>query len=140
MRTAPVIKVLGMVLVCATVGCTEEAVQGTERARVSSPQGIVDAILVTKDAGTTVAQPVEVHIVPKGSRALPSTMVMRGDHFENVSLVWKEERFLQVRYETGRVFSFRNFWQSSEIANFSYVVEIRLFPARDSFSIGRTDK
>jgi len=130
------LRIAAVSVLCVLASCADENVQGTEKARVSSPDGVVDAVLIVKETDATVATPSELYVVPKGTKPTKSAMIMRGDYFANVSLKWKEPRFLELHYDTGRVFTFKNFWQSAEVSNNSYVVEIRLKPMRDSFSLG----
>jgi hypothetical protein len=126
-----------MIVAAGSAGCGHNLQIDKELSRISSPDGVVDAVLITIPTHATVATPLELHLVRKGGRPSETTLALRGDHFNNVSLKWKDTKFLEVQYETLRIFTFQNFWSSKDVSNFSYVVEIRLKPTRDTFALGR---
>lgn len=128
-------RIAAVLMLFSAVGCADDRIQGRETARISSPDQVVDAVLVVKETNATVATPLELYVVPRGAPPSNLALVLRGDHFENVSLRWTKPKFLEVQYDTLRIFTFRNFWMSREVSNFSYVVEIRLKPMRESFSL-----
>lgn len=113
-------------------GCVEPAAEEVER--VTSPDKTVDAVLVLKKVGATVSTPFEVYIVPRGGKpeGEPS---MRADKVEEIKLIWKEPKFLEIHYLKGRIFLFTNFWLSSEVQNFTYIVELRLKPQNNGPSL-----
>ena len=43
--------------------------------------------------------------------------------------MWSKPRKLEIRYDQARIFSFVNFWQSKDVDNFKYVVEVQLVPS-----------
>jgi hypothetical protein len=95
---------------------------------------VVDAVLVQRDTGATVATPYEVYIVPKGAQ--PSgEVLMRGDKMSDVTLRWQGAKFLEVHYAKGRIFAFKNFWNSAAVENWTYTVELRLMPGNDGPSL-----
>ena len=96
-----------------------------ELARVTSPDEVVDAVLVETNVGATVATPSEVYIVPKGSK-VTGAPILRGDHMEHLNVLWKQPRLLEVSYSKGRIFSFTNFWESADVQNWTYIVEVEL--------------
>ena len=98
--------------------------------RVSSPDRIVDAVLVESEVGATVATPSLVYIVPSRSRDFDDP-VLRGDKFEDLKLAWTQPRYLEIAYSRGRIFSFQNFWERKDVDDFSYKVEIRLKPTSE---------
>lgn len=119
------------------VGCLPWASEEVER--VTSPDSIVDAVVIQSDAGATTPFVHEVYIVPKGGK--PSgTALLTGDHLIGFELKWLAPRFLEIRYKQGRIYKFTNFWRSKEIQNFSYIVELRLVPLSDSFSLSKEDR
>jgi hypothetical protein len=114
-------------------GCGEPPRKVIER--VPSPDHVVDAVALEIEVGATVATPYLVYIVPSGSRDFRDPPVLRADNLDDLKLSWKEPRFLEVSYSKGRIFDFTNFWESKDVQNFSYVVEIRLRPY-DGRSLG----
>lgn len=115
-------------------GCAEPEPTSDEVARVASPDKKVEAILIKKNVAATVSTPYEIYIVPVGEK-FEGEPSFRGDKLEDLKLVWKEPRFLEIHYLKGRVFSFVNFWQSSKVENFTYVVELRLKPQNSGPSL-----
>lgn len=128
----------GLLLRCAIVTATLVmcACRGelSERARVTSPDGKLQAIVAERSSGATVATPVELYVVPSNG-TLSGEPLLVGDRFANLRPVWKGPNFLEVQYDKGRVFKFTNFWQPSNPEQFQFVVEIRLKPSTDSFAL-----
>jgi hypothetical protein len=119
-----VILVLVLAILCACGKGTDELVV---ESRVPSPDGKVDALLVRHDiGGATVPTINAVFIVPSGNMPIEKTEIMRGDKFAGLTVKWSQERLLHISYDSGRVFSFRSFWQNKEVNNFEYIVEIQL--------------
>lgn len=119
------------------VGCLPWASEEVER--VTSPDSVVDAVVIQSDAGATTPFVDEVYIVPKGGKPT-GTALLTGDHLIGLELKWLEPKFLEIRYKQGRIHKFTNFWQSKEIQDFRYVVELRLVPLTDSFSLSKEDR
>ena len=101
-----------------------------ELQRSTSPDRVVDAVLVARLVNATVATPYLVYIVPAGSNRL-SHPVLVGDDFVGFKLMWKAPRFLVIQFTKGEIFSFTNLWMSKKVKNFRYLVEIRLQPLED---------
>lgn len=118
----------GAFFLAIIASCTEPP--GEEVSRIPSPDGLVDAILIRKNVDATVATPYEICIVPTGSKVSCEALI-RGDHFENLNIAWKEPQLLEISYSKGRIFNFTNFWQSDKVQNFKYIVELRLKPLSD---------
>lgn len=121
-----------VVSLSSLVGCAEPARE--EVARAISPDQLVAAVLIKKMADATVSTPFEIYIVPVGEK-VHGEPSLRGDKFEDIKLVWKEPKFLEVHYSKGRIFTFTNFWQSGNVQNFGYTVELRLKPQRNEPSL-----
>ena len=108
-----------------------------EAARIRSPDGLVEAILTKGDFGATVDYVYKLYIVPTGAAIVPDQPILVADHVAGPSIVWEMPKFLTFSYSGARIFSFTNFWQSKDVQNFAYVVEIRLKPATDSYSLDK---
>jgi len=125
---------------CSSIARKRNLVAGCRRppalevVRVTSPDQVVDAVLVTRAVGATVSTPHELSLVLRGE-AVAGEPLLKGDRFEELAVRWREPRFLEVRYKKGRVFAFANFWHSERVQAFEYVVELRLRPTVDGFSI-----
>ncbi len=122
----------GMILAClvvwiASTSMASSALASHELSRITSSDSIVDAVLVERLTGATVATPDEVYIVPKGG-VPKGEPLFRCDHAENLSVHWAGQRVLTIQYSKARIFHFMNFWNSAEIKNWTYTVELRLQP------------
>lgn len=96
--------------------------------RYGSPDRVLDAVLVERLTNATVATPIELFLVPSGHDWKTQSPVFRGTELEGLQIVWQRPRYLEIRYKKGRVFSFANFWNSKEVQDFKYTVELRLMP------------
>ena len=125
-RGWPVLALLGLLLFLDACDLVEK----TEVARIVSPDGRVEAVLVKVEAGATVATSFKVYIVPKGGKASHPNPDFLADHVEGLDLKWQAPRLLVIRYDKARIFRFSNFWHSREVDDFRYEVEIRLAPGQ----------
>jgi len=109
--------------------------------RISSPDTIVDAVLVEVDGGATTSKGYHLYLVPKGSNNFQKDSEdFIADHVIDFDIRWRESNFLEIKYKQARIFHFSNFWHSDKIKNWSYVVELRLVPLTDSFSLSKSDR
>ncbi len=108
--------------------------------RVTSPDNKVDAVIIKKNYGATASFIYDIYIVPKGKKVDLGKPEFRADHVEKLSLNWSQNKLLQIKYKNARIFHFSNFWQSKEVDNFSYVVEIQLKPLSKDFSLSEEDR
>jgi hypothetical protein len=95
----------------------------------------VEAVLTKSNFGATVDYVYKLYIVPIGATDLPDEPIMLADHVAEPSIAWTMPKFLTFSYRTARIFNFSNFWLSRSVQNYSYVVEIRLNPESDSYSL-----
>jgi hypothetical protein len=108
--------------------------------RVSSPDSLVDAVLVQTNTDATTSYGYRIYIVPTGSQPKYDAENFRADHFQGWALNWKEPKLLEIKYDEARIFHFSNFWQSTNFKSGSYVVEIRLAPRSEIFSLSPRDR
>lgn len=115
--------------------------------RVKSPDGVVDAVLVRGSGGATTGFDFSVFIVPSGipfdeksELFNPESELFSADHWENLKLVWREPKFLEIRYDKARIFKYRNYWRKKEMQDYKYVVEIKLVPTNNKSSLNEEDK
>ncbi len=102
--------------------------------RVESPDAKVDAVVVTGDAGATTTRHIFIFLVPhngKTDEKVDESVIFVGDYVENMNIFWREPKFLEIHYDQARIFKFENNWCSSEVNDYHYLVEIRLFPQKD---------
>jgi len=109
--------------------------------RVASPDGKVEAVLDEVNGGATTSYSYALYLVPKGATKFPSKdMVFVADHIEDLHLEWAESKLLHIKYREARIFQFSNFWQNKEVDSFQYVVELRLMPMTDHWSLNPRDR
>ena len=112
-----------------------------EQMRITSPNGQLDAVLVTYTYGPPAGGGVDsnVYIVPKGTpvHIKPGREVFSADPMTGGQLIWKREHLLEIHYDIAGIHGFRNLWGLHEVENVGgrgerdYEVEIRLMPASD---------
>ncbi len=111
--------------------------------RTGSPGSLVEAVLVTGDAGATTSTSSMVYLVPAGARLEvkeEGDCIFAADHIKGLSIVWKKPQLLEIQYDEARILQFKNFWQSAHVQNFRYIVEIRLGPTATDFSLPLSDR
>ena len=102
----------------------------SEIQRISSPDKKVDAVLITADVDATTSPSSKVFIVKPGvkiSRNDFQYAVFNSDHTNKmIRLSWTENKQLIVSFDKARIFNYTNFWESEDLDNYKYVVEIIL--------------
>lgn len=93
--------------------------------RVGSVDKKVEAVLIKNDCGATTSDVYSVSIMGIGEKLNDKNIVFKADHIEGLLILWRGEKFLEIKYKQARIFHFTNFWQSKEVDNFSYIVEVR---------------
>lgn len=91
--------------------------------RQSSPDKLVDVIATRKNCGATTSYVTEIFITPIEKKELQNPIFL-ADKVENISILWKSDRQLLIYYSHARIFNFQNFWNSKEVKNFDYIVDI----------------
>jgi hypothetical protein len=142
-----------LLVICASIaffllGCgrktTPTELSGKlEQARVTSPSGQLDAVLIREDAGgATGGWEWNVYIVPRGNPVLASYhQVLYAGTLTDPKLVWSQEHLLQIHYDVADIHEFRNLWALDEVRKVGpagegdYLVEIRLSPSSPDFSL-----
>ena len=111
-----------------------------EIARITSPDGSVDAVMVNSDCGALCATITFVTVVAKGKKAPddPGQYVFSADDTVNPRLLWKQSHLLEIAYDKAFINSFRNgcypFGVPGNVESWKYEVEIRLAPSSAGFS------
>ncbi len=133
--------------VCS-LGCdkasTTKTFWGSEQARVTSPNGQLDAVLLRDDGGGSAGGwEWYVYIVAKGNRVDESKAhaIFNAGTLTGGKLVWTQAHLLEIRYEIAYINQFRNLWGLSEVRDVGnsgqndYLVEVHLGPASQGFSL-----
>jgi hypothetical protein len=113
----------------------------SELIRVTSPNGLLDAVLAQHMYGGAVGGGVEsnVYIVLKGAPvfAKEGREVFSADPMTGARLVWKQDHLLEIYYDVADIHNFRNLWGLYEVEDVGskgqrdFDVEVRLVPATD---------
>jgi hypothetical protein len=103
--------------------------------RFTSPDGMVDAVWVRGTGGATTGFVFDLYLVPKGLKFEKDATTFKrsafsGDHFEDLRIVWREPKLLEIQFKRARIFGYRNYWRywnpDSPEVDRHYVVETRL--------------
>jgi hypothetical protein len=114
--------------------------QRAEISRVTSPDGVVDAVMIEKNCGAPCSIDHAVFVVPKGQKVPQDSdqAVFSADDISSDKLVWKQSHLLEVSYGRAFVLNFRNvaypFYPTKNDHAPAYRVEIRLAPTSSAFS------
>jgi hypothetical protein len=115
-------------------------VERSEEARVTSPDGTVDAVMELFDCGPVCSADYVVSIVPKGATKRDAVQrTLDAEDMVNPRLEWKENHLLEISYDRAYIQSFTNviypFGQpGGERESWFYMVEVRLSPTSSGFS------
>ena len=117
---------------------------GTEEARVTSPGGRFDAVMVREAYGGGAGGFLwYVFIVPKGKTA-PSDQsfpIFRAGTLTGEKLSWEQPHLLEIHYDVAEIEEFRNLWGIYEVQRVDperedpFVVEVKLVPSTPDFSL-----
>jgi hypothetical protein len=77
--------------------------QIVEEGRFASPDGILEAVLVTRATDATVATPTEIYLVSAGSKVVGEPP-FRADHVLDISVSWRDKTSVVVQAKEARPF------------------------------------
>jgi hypothetical protein len=102
-----------------------------EVARVGSPDGTVDAVLLRDGRfGATVGYIYALYIVPSDDRIFgdEDKYVLGADHLDEygMQLTWQGAHVLQVRYESAGIRGFKQEWASEGVGTGTHRVRVDL--------------
>lgn len=107
-----------------------------ERDRVRSPDGLLEAVIQTRNGGPTTSLVYTVHLVASGSPLNRGSEVFAVDRVAGISVSWSEARVLAVAYDSeARIFHFANRWDSPHGE-----VSIRMVPRSVAATRADTDE
>lgn len=112
----------------------------TEAARITSPDGSVDAVAERIECGAPCSSGYAVSIVARGAAAPrdPVQQIFLAADTVNAQLRWKEPHLLDIAYDRAFIHSFRNvaypLGRSGNAESWHYAVEIHLSPSSTRFS------
>jgi hypothetical protein len=111
-----------------------------ETARITSPDGTVDAVTELTECGAPCSSIYSVSIVPKGTLLSQNTVqkIFVADETVNLQVMWREPHLLEIAYDRAFILDFRNvaypFGRSDHPESWADAVEIRLSPSSSRFS------
>lgn len=116
-------------------GCSSDT--GTIVKRVTSPDGVLDAVLVRDPSGgATVGWYYSVYLCLANSKEMKWPVARITDvSFLGDGVRWASDSVLEIRYSVGIVDRFQNRWHSRDVDNFRREVEIVLAPLRPGASL-----
>jgi len=113
--------ILSFILSCCGLNpCMQEEVF-----RKTSPDNIVDVVVINIDCGVTTSINNSIFIVPKGELIDKQNPVFVADKVCDLKVKWIKPKFLAISYVKARIFKFTNFWNSRHIDYFRYEVNIQ---------------
>ncbi len=112
----------------------------TEIERIQSPDKKVEVVIVTSNGGATTSIAYHIYIVQAGKEYTKGFELLTADHVSKCIVAWKKDKLLTIKYKNARIFHFSNFWHSDKLDNWKYVVELRLEPSTEDFSLDKRDR
>jgi hypothetical protein len=133
----------------ALSGCgvvpTSGPLSSDEEERVTSPDGLLDAILLREDGGGAAGGwEWYVYIAARGKPAEEGSahLIFNAGTLTGEKLVWRQQHLLEIQYNIADINQFRNLAVAHPIVNGvqqDYLVEIRLAPVSQDFSLLNPD-
>ena len=108
-----------------------------EIARVTSPDGAVDAVTDEIECGAPCSSIYEVSIVPRAAPQRENAQIFTGEGMLNAKVSWVQPHLLNISYDKAFVDSYRSvtYPLGPQPSNgHVYAVEIRLSPSSPDFS------
>jgi hypothetical protein len=99
--------------------------------RVASPDGKVELVVSTAEAGATTGITYYVNLVAPRGEANLDTSVFVADKVAEVNVHWESPNKIVIQCGDARVFRYTNFWQVREVDNFQHIVRIGLSGCAD---------
>ena len=117
--------------------------------RITSPDGVVDAVWVRGSGGATTGFIYSLYLVPKGLKFNRDDPAFKRDSFSveysaDLNFVWREPKLLEIRFRQARIVHFSNYWRywNSQDPNNApkYVVELKLAPLTEGSALSDEDR
>lgn len=124
-------------------GARTQLSRDLEQARVTSPAGAWDAVLIREDGGGAGGGwEYYVYIVQKGNPVnTDESPVFNAGTLTDGALTWSRPNLLDIRYRIADINQFTNYWDSSRLRSNreerddDFKVEIRLVPSSSDYSL-----
>ena len=120
-------KAVYLVLLLGACTSASNPNDGTELSRTKSPDGLVEAILYRHEGGgATVGFSYSIYLARTGMFPNEYSEVFLATHPEDLTITWRENKFLKIGFTHAEIYSFTNFWYSNRLGHHDYFVELRL--------------
>jgi hypothetical protein len=100
---------------------------GKEVSRRTSPDGVLDAVVIEDDPGAMSSFIYYLYLVPRGTKISyfkSDPYIVNTSEGDELSADWQKPHFLEVNPGNGHVKCFANLWYSKRVPN--YYVELKL--------------
>jgi len=132
-------------VLCCFVACDGQTLAGKwkykEISRTKSPDGLVEAVVISGSAGATTSTAISLHLIPTGESVditKEADMPFVADHIKGLKIVWKPSGLLlDIEFDEARIIKFSNFWRQYTARK---VVEVRLRPTDPDSILPARDK
>lgn len=116
-----------------------------EVARVKSPEGQFEAVILTGDAGATTSTATIVRIVRAGvmigsGRPPDYEVVLWASDARNLVVLWKQRGLVDIHFDEARIDLFKNHEEIQRAPGSWDVIEVRLCPTSPDFSLPERDR
>ncbi|MFI5253408.1 MAG: hypothetical protein ACHQQQ_13365 [Bacteroidota bacterium] len=109
-----------------------------ERGRITSPDSLLDAVLLEFPTSALDPYFYKLYIVPRGDTSFDTgSSVFGGEAFEDLKVDWKIPRLIEIHYEYGRIEQFTNYTYFNKFTP-PIEVELRLVPSQFHTSLPRS--
>jgi hypothetical protein len=117
-----------------------------EIARIKSPDGIVDAVLIRSSYAAFGSSAYDVYLCPAGvmfendgTFFKHEASLFGAEDIKGLQLHWRESKLLEIQYAKAEIAHFRNIWSEKAVQNYEYVVELQLAPS-EPISLPESDR
>lgn len=122
-----VMRLLGLaVAMVALAACGFNGYGGNDKIdmeAVSEDKGVT-ATVIRSEGGATVSSVFRVYV--QGAHAGKKSEVFRADRVQGLRILWSGEKLLMIHMVCGRVFAYRNFYDSAQDGRLVRRVEVKL--------------
>jgi len=132
-RTAILVAVLAYVFGIASPYITWYGIHvlwsfvGREMSRKTSPDGVLDAVVIEDDPGAMSSFIYYLYLVPKGAKVSyfkSDPYIVNTSEGDELNVNWQKPHFLEVHTGNAHIKWFANLWYSEKVPN--YFVELKL--------------
>jgi hypothetical protein len=94
--------------------------------QAADAQQKTEFVHVRTNCGATTGFFHQIFIVAAGARYQDESPIFAADKAEHIAVKWLDAQTLEISSDSARIFNFKNFWQSKNVDNFQYVIQVKL--------------